>query len=81
MQTNLFPMRKKTPDYAAQLALVCSSDEAAELLDCTPAWVKVLCQQGRLAAKKFSREWIICRASVLAFAELPPLAPGPKVKS
>jgi hypothetical protein len=73
----------KPTDYAAQLAQLadyCSCDDAGERLGCTRAWIKVLCQQGRLAARKVGQEWIIVRASVEAFARLPPLTPGPKPK-
>lgn len=72
----LLPMSMR-PDYAQQLAAVISSDEAAELLGVSRARVKVLCQEGRLAAKKCGRDWIVCLAAAQAFAKIarPPGAP------
>ena len=38
--------------------------EVAAMLNCSPRWVTGLCQQGRLAATKHGRCWLIDRDSV-----------------
>ena len=38
--------------------------EVAAMLNCSPRWVTALCQQGRLAATKRGRSWLIDPESV-----------------
>jgi excisionase family DNA binding protein len=41
--------------------------EVAVMLNCGPRWVTALCQQGRLAATKRGRSWLIDPSSVEDF--------------
>jgi len=71
-------IRLAADDYAGQLKLVCSADEAAELLGVSAERVKQFCREGRLAAKRSGRDWIVCRAAAVALAKVPRPA-GPRV--
>jgi hypothetical protein len=71
-------IRLAADDYDGQLRLVCSADEAAKLLDVSAERVKQFCREGRLAAKRSGRDWIICRAAAVALAKVPRPA-GPRV--
>jgi excisionase family DNA binding protein len=68
-------------DYAGQLALVCSADEAAKLLKVSAERVKQFCREGRLAAKRSGRDWIICRAAAVAFSKVSRSAGPPVTKN
>jgi len=58
-------------DYLAHLALVCTAAEAGELLGVTQERVNQFCLEGRLAAKRPGRDWIISRKSAEALAAVP----------
>lgn len=49
------------------LRQILSLPEAAALLDLSEERVLVFCRQGRILARKLKREWVLSRASVLAF--------------
>ena len=58
-------------DCAAHLALVCTAAEGGQLLGGGQERVNQFCLEGRLAAKRPGRDWIISRASVEALAAIP----------
>jgi excisionase family DNA binding protein len=46
---------------------ILSTQQAADELGVTAHYVRVLCQEGRLACFKLSREWLVKRSSLEAF--------------
>ncbi len=46
-----------------------STQEAAEVTECSVTYMRRLASQGRITAQKVGRDWLIQRASVLAFCE------------
>ena len=44
-----------------------SVEEAARIMDVTPAYVRRLAQAGRLAGNKVAKEWLFRRSTVEAF--------------
>lgn len=53
------------------LARVISVEAAAELLGVSPRRVRVLCEAGRLVARRLGREWAVWEPSVRAFTPRP----------
>lgn len=52
------------------LDYVCTPEEAAAMLGVTPERVMVFCREGRLAARKLGRDWIISTTSIRAFGKV-----------
>ena len=58
--------RKSGCSYEDDLALVCTAQEAGQLLDVGQERVNQFCIEGRLVAKRPGRDWIISRRSAEA---------------
>lgn len=59
------------------LALVCSMEEAAGILGVSTERAAQFAREGRLAAKRNGRDWMVVRASAEELARIPRL-PGPQ---
>lgn len=46
-----------------------TATEAADHLNLRPAWVRRLCQQGRIQAQKVGRDWVIPESALDEFAK------------
>ena len=43
--------------------------EAAELLNCTPVWVRRLLRRGLLSGRKHGRDWLVSYGACLAYRD------------
>jgi len=57
-------------EYQRALEAVCSSTEAGELLGVSDERANQFARSGRVAAKRIGRDWVFCRAAVLAMAKV-----------
>ncbi len=68
--------KRTTPaNYRAELEAVISAEEAGAILGVGSERAKQFCREGRLAAKRIGRDWIVSRraAEDLAKIDRPPI--------
>lgn len=62
--------------FERDLELVCTAQEAGQLLGVSQERINQFCIEGRLVAKRPGRDWIISRRSAEALAKIPRPAGG-----
>jgi hypothetical protein len=63
-------MLRMDKTYQTILDSVCNAEEAGAILRVSAERVKQFCREGRLAAKRLGRDWLIVRAAAEALASI-----------